>query len=203
MAPGRTGFARSGSAQTCTVFLRMGDNGFISESGRQNWAEGHIPWRRFRGSETRTSVDASSRLRYALPAAREFADAMQRLGVSDDSRVGVVRRQPGHVGCTRVVDVALDRLRQRGTARRRPSGLESGKPAGYHGVRRSGRRHVDGCTSVLRSSPTKPMYLLRSMMDQRCLIDALSPASFSGEVNAYGSARAYPRREQRFGYRVA
>ncbi len=27
----------------CTVFLRMGDNGFISESGRQNWAEGHIP----------------------------------------------------------------------------------------------------------------------------------------------------------------
>ena len=62
----------------CTVFLRMGDNGFISESGRQNWAEGHIPGAGF-ADLNEDLVDASSRLRYALPTAREFADAMQQL----------------------------------------------------------------------------------------------------------------------------
>ena len=89
-------------------------------------------------------VDASSRLRYALPAAREFADAMQRLGVSDDSRV-VLYDDNRAMWAARVWWM----LRWIGfdNAALLDGGLQAWKaeePAGYHGVRRSGRRHVDG-----------------------------------------------------------
>ena len=70
----------------CTIFLRMGDNGYISESGRENYEAGHIPGAGF-ADLNEDLVDADSRLRYAVPTPEHFAAAMERLGASDATRV--------------------------------------------------------------------------------------------------------------------
>ena len=168
----------------CTVFLRMGDNGFISESGRQNRADGHIPGAGF-ADLNEDLVDASSRLRYALPAAREFADAMQRLGVSDDSRV-VLYDDNRAMWAARVwwmlrwigFDNAalLDGGLQAWKAESRPVTTAFDAPA-------EGTLTVHERPQIIADKAD----VLAAIDDgSTCLIDALSPASFSGEVNAYG-----------------
>lgn len=70
----------------CTVFLKMGDNGYISESGRANFEEAHIPGAGFADLNV-DLVDADSPNRYAIPTPEHFGAAMERLGVSDATRV--------------------------------------------------------------------------------------------------------------------
>ena len=70
----------------CTIFLRMGDNGYISESGIANFEEAHIPGAAF-ADLNEDLVDATSKLRYAVPTPEHFGAAMARLGVSDGTRV--------------------------------------------------------------------------------------------------------------------
>jgi thiosulfate/3-mercaptopyruvate sulfurtransferase len=71
----------------CTVFLHPDPaHVYRAESGRAAWAAGHIPGSGF-ADLTDDLSDRASRLRFMLPPAAQFADAMSRLGVRDGTRV--------------------------------------------------------------------------------------------------------------------
>jgi thiosulfate/3-mercaptopyruvate sulfurtransferase len=60
--------------------------GYRAESGRARWAEGHIPGAGFADLQADLS-DQSASLRFMMPPAAQFADAMTRYGVGDGVRV--------------------------------------------------------------------------------------------------------------------
>jgi thiosulfate/3-mercaptopyruvate sulfurtransferase len=72
----------------CTVYLHPADlpGGFRVESGRARWAQGHIPGAGFVDLQEELSDRASS-LRFMMPPAAQFAEAMGRAGVGDGVRV--------------------------------------------------------------------------------------------------------------------
>jgi len=72
----------------CTVYLQPADvpGGFRVESGRAKWAEGHIPGAGFVDLQDEIS-DRSSKLRFMMPPATQFAEALGRHGVGDGARV--------------------------------------------------------------------------------------------------------------------
>lgn len=168
----------------CTVFLTMGDNGYVSESGRQNWTEGHIPGAGF-ADLNEDLVDASSQYRYALPAARHFADAMQRLGVSDNSRV-VLYDDNRSMWAARVWWM----LRWIGfdNAALLDGGLKAWKAEGRPVSVEATAATEGGLTVNERPQLIADKADVLAAIDDgaTCLIDALPPASFNGDVNVYG-----------------
>jgi thiosulfate/3-mercaptopyruvate sulfurtransferase len=73
----------------CNVFLHPAPEmpgGFRVESGRAKWAEGHIPGAGFVDLQEELS-DRMSKLRFMMPPAAQFAEAMGRAGVGDGVRV--------------------------------------------------------------------------------------------------------------------
>ena len=72
----------------CTVYLHPADlpGGFRVESGRAKWAESHIPGAGFVDLPEELS-DRSSKLRFMMPPAAQFAEVMSRAGVGDGVRV--------------------------------------------------------------------------------------------------------------------
>jgi thiosulfate/3-mercaptopyruvate sulfurtransferase len=72
----------------CTVYLHPADvpGGFRVESGRAKWSEGHIPGAGFADLQEDLSDRATS-LRFMMPPAAQFAEAMSRYGVGDGVRV--------------------------------------------------------------------------------------------------------------------
>jgi thiosulfate/3-mercaptopyruvate sulfurtransferase len=72
----------------CTVYLHPADvpGGFRVESGRAKWAEGHIPHAGFVDLQEELS-DRTSKLRFMMPPAAQFAEAMGRAGVGAGVRV--------------------------------------------------------------------------------------------------------------------
>jgi thiosulfate/3-mercaptopyruvate sulfurtransferase len=72
----------------CTVYLHPADGpgGVRVESGRARWAEGHIPGAGFADLGEDLS-DRGSPLRFMMPPAEQFAEAMGRYGVGDGVRV--------------------------------------------------------------------------------------------------------------------
>ena len=72
----------------CTVYLHPADvpGGFRVESGRQKWTEGHIPGAAFVDLQGELS-DRSSKLRFMMPPAEQFAETMGRHGIGDGVRV--------------------------------------------------------------------------------------------------------------------
>ncbi len=170
----------------CTVFLRMGDDGYISESGLENFEAGHIPGARFADLNAEL-VDTSTSLRYAIPTPEYFGTAMERLGVSDASRV-VLYDENGSMWAARVWFM----LRWIGfdNAALLDGGLKAWKAEGW-----------DLEAGSAESAPAKPGSLTlnprpRLIADKAevlanidngmtCLIDALPPAVFNGEVAPY------------------
>jgi thiosulfate/3-mercaptopyruvate sulfurtransferase len=71
-----------------TVYLHPAEvpGGYRVESGRARWAEGHIPGSGFVDLQEELS-DTSSPLRFTMPSAARFAEAMGRHGVGDGVRV--------------------------------------------------------------------------------------------------------------------
>jgi len=72
----------------CTVYLHPADvpGGFRVESGRAKWSEGHIAGAGFADLQDDLSDRAAS-LRFMMPPAAQFAEAMSRYGVGDGVRV--------------------------------------------------------------------------------------------------------------------
>ena len=73
----------------CTVYLQPAPDmpgGFRVESGRAKWAESHIPGAGFVDLQEELS-DRTSKLRFMMPPAAQFAEAMGRAGVGDGVRV--------------------------------------------------------------------------------------------------------------------
>jgi thiosulfate/3-mercaptopyruvate sulfurtransferase len=72
----------------CTVYLHPADvpGTFRVESGRARWAEGHIPGAGFVDLPEELS-DRGSPLRFMMPPAPQFAEAMSRAGVGEGVRV--------------------------------------------------------------------------------------------------------------------
>jgi thiosulfate/3-mercaptopyruvate sulfurtransferase len=72
----------------CTVYLHPDavEGGYRVESGRAKWAEGHIPGAGFADLPDELS-DRTSSLRFMMPPAAQFAEAMSRHGVGDGVRV--------------------------------------------------------------------------------------------------------------------
>lgn len=168
----------------CTVYLKMGPDGYISESGRDNWAMGQIPGAGF-ADLNEDLVDASSPHRYALPSPREFADAMQRLGVDNRSRV-VLYDDNQSMWAARVWWM----LRWIGfdNAAVLDGGLKAWKAAGHPVTTDYSTPAV--ATLFVHERPdviADKAEVLAAIGDgSTCLIDALPPASFNGDVNVYG-----------------
>jgi thiosulfate/3-mercaptopyruvate sulfurtransferase len=70
----------------CTVFLRPVEGGVRPESGRAQWEQSHIPGAGFADLLGDLSNKNTS-LPVMMPPTEQFADAMERYGVGDDSRV--------------------------------------------------------------------------------------------------------------------
>ncbi|HXD95928.1 MAG TPA: sulfurtransferase [Candidatus Acidoferrum sp.] len=72
----------------CTVYLQPADvpGGYRVESGRAKWSEGHIPGAGFVDLQEELS-DRTSKLRFMMPPAAQFAEALGRAGVGDGVRV--------------------------------------------------------------------------------------------------------------------
>jgi len=174
----------------CTVFLKMTDDGYVSESGRENWQQGHIAGAGF-ADLNEDLVDATSSHRYAVPTPREFADAMQGLGVSDSSRV-VLYDDNRSMWAARVwwmlrwigfdnaalLDGGLKLWRAEG----RPLTTDSSQVT-------PGVLSVNERPELIASKAD----VLAAIDDgATCLVDALPSASFNGDVNIYGRAGHIP-----------
>ena len=70
----------------CTVVFERRAGELIVESGRANWAAGHIPGSGFVDLLTGIS-DQSSEYRFMLPTRHEFVSQMEGLGVGEGTRV--------------------------------------------------------------------------------------------------------------------
>lgn len=70
----------------CTVLLQPAPAGFEARDARDRWAAGHIPTSAYADLATDLS-DPESPLRFTMPSAERFAEAMGRLGVGDGTRV--------------------------------------------------------------------------------------------------------------------
>ena len=70
----------------CTVLFDRGEHGDHLDSGREAWAQGHIPGSGFADLMTEL-VDQASPLPFMMPPATQFAEVMSRYGVGDGSRV--------------------------------------------------------------------------------------------------------------------
>ena len=71
----------------CTVVVQPNEDGtFDAVNGRSSYESGHIPSAGF-ADLLGDLADPDAEIQYALPTPEEFAAAMSRLGVSDESRV--------------------------------------------------------------------------------------------------------------------
>ena len=79
----------------CTTILRRGDDGRLeAASGRDAWAESHIPGSVFADLPGELS-DRDAKLRFMMPPPEQFAEAMSRYAVSEGSRVILYDRAAG------------------------------------------------------------------------------------------------------------
>lgn len=170
----------------CTIFLRMGDNGYVSESGLAKFEEAHIPGAAF-ADLNEDLVDATSKLRYAIPTPEHFGGAMERLGVSDDTRV-VLYDGNNSMWAARVwfmlrwigfdnaalLDGGLKAWQAEGRTCESGSPAPVAKPAGALSLNPRPRMIAD-----------KAEVLAAIGDGATCLIDALPAAVFNGDVQPY------------------
>jgi thiosulfate/3-mercaptopyruvate sulfurtransferase len=168
----------------CTVIVEPdGSGGMLSVNGRPNYEAGHIPTAGFADLLGDLS-DGDSPFDFAMPSPEQFAAAMEKLGISDSSRV-VLYDASGSVWAARVwwmlrwigFDRAalLDGGLNAWTAGERPLSTE---PA---------NRPTGNLTVELRPEliADRDEVLASIEDDSVTLIDSLPPAHFRGEMAMY------------------
>lgn len=87
----------------CTVFLRFDPETGArnAESGRDEWAQSHIPGSAFADILTDLSETENPKFPMQMPSAEKFADSMSRLGVGDGTAV-VLYDRAGNMWAARV-----------------------------------------------------------------------------------------------------
>lgn len=163
----------------CTVFLGRPQ----LESGRAAWEEGHIPGSGFADLIHDLSDPANTRYAFPFPPAEQFAAAMGRLGVGDDSTV-VLYDRAGNMWAARLwwmlraygFDRAavLDGGWQAWTAEGRP--VSTG-PSSYPPARFTPRPRPQLIAD-------KDEVLAAIDDEQRVLVHALSPEHFAGRASS-------------------
>jgi thiosulfate/3-mercaptopyruvate sulfurtransferase len=167
----------------CTTILRPASGGYAVVSGRDDWAAGHIPGSGFADLAEDLS-DRSSRLRFMLPSAEQFASAMAALGVGDDSRV-----------------VLYDRARSMWAARvwwmlrafgfDRAAVLDGGWTAWTAEGRPVTTASVPAPPASFTARPRPGLFVGRDEVlaaigdEATCLVDALTPETYTGEARTY------------------
>lgn len=170
----------------CTVFLQMGEAGYVTESGRANFAKGHVPGAGF-ADLTGDLIDVDSPNNFALPTPEAFAAAMERLGVSDECRV-VLYDDSSSMWAARVwfmlrwigfddtaiLDGGLKAWRAEG--RQLDTGPGAARPAAAGSLSIALRPEIVADKAEVMAAIGD---------GQTCLLDALPAAVFRGEVQAY------------------
>jgi thiosulfate/3-mercaptopyruvate sulfurtransferase len=171
----------------CTVFLRPredGQPGYAVVPGREEWGAGHIPGSVFADLHNHLS-DRDSRLRFMMPPAGQFAEAMGRYGVGDGSEV-VLYDRAGNMWAARIwwmlrafgFDNArvLDGGWTKWVAEGRPVSTDDPAPP----------------KAIFTPRPraglmaTKDDVLGAMQAGQACIVNALNGAQHRGEVAPYG-----------------
>ena len=169
----------------CSVLVEQdGQGGYRTVSGRSNYDAGHIPGAGF-ADLTGDLSDGDSPIRFAVPTPEQFAAAMSRLGVGDDTRV-VLYDASNSAWAARVwwmlrwigFDRAavLDGGLRSWTAEGRPLSTDpADRPAGM-------------LTLAVRPELIADRdEVLASIDDEDVnIIDALSEAQYRGEISMYG-----------------
>lgn len=171
----------------CTVFLRPRDDGkpgYAVVTGQEDWAKAHIPGSVYADLPNELS-DRSSPLRFMMPSSGQFAEAVGRYGVGDDSQV-VLYDRAGNMWAARIwwmlrafgFDNAriLDGGWTKWTAEARPATTEVTirPPAAFTARPRPGLM------------ATKEDVLAAIAAGQSCIVNALNAAQHRGEVAPYG-----------------
>ena len=137
----------------CTMTYSAAEGKLRFDSGRDVWAEAHIPGSDFVDVLGELS-DPDSPLTFQMPPADRFAEAMSRHGVGDGTRV-LLYDGSGTLWATRVAEPS-DR-----PVRRAPPSRRDGRPRGRPG-RDRGRRelrgvgHARGATRRVRRDGPSP-----------------------------------------------
>ncbi len=174
----------------CTVNLRPGPDGFASVSGRDEWAEAHIPGAGFADLQG-DLVDTDSPYGFAVPAPEDFAAAMERLGVGDDSRV--VLYDNGQAMWAARVWWMLRWIGFDNAAL-----LDGGLPAWQAAGGATASDHNEPAPGDLTVSvrpeliADKAEVMAIANSGGSCLIDALPEPVFSGEMAMYGDGGHIP-----------
>jgi thiosulfate/3-mercaptopyruvate sulfurtransferase len=173
----------------CTVFLRPradGQPGYAVTPGREEWEAGHIPGSVFADLHNDLS-DRDSPLRFMMPAAEQFAEAMGRYGVGDGSQV-VLYDRAGNMWAARIWWM----LRAFGfdNARVLDGGWAKWQAEGH--AFESGPASPAPATFTAHPRPeliaTKEEVLASIESGQACIVNALNAAQHRGEVAPYGRA---------------
>ncbi len=171
----------------CTVFLRPRDDGkpgYAVVPGREAWAAGHIPRSVFADLHNDLS-DRDSALRFMMPAAEQFAAAMSRYGVGDQSQV-VLYDRAGNMWAARIWWM----LRAFGfdNARVLDGGWAKWQAEGR--AVESGPANPAPATFTAHSRSdliaTKEDVLASIESGQGCIVNALNGAQHRGEAAPYG-----------------
>ena len=171
----------------CTVFLRPrpdGGPGYRVETGEAEWLAGHIPGSGYADLHNDLS-DLSSHLRFMMPPAQQFEEAMGRYGVGNDSNV-VLYDRAGNMWAARIWWM----LRAFGfdNARVLDGGwkkwLAEGRPVEAGPAESPAARFTANLRPRLIASKDEVLSLVQS--GDACIVNALNGAQHRGEVAPYG-----------------
>ena len=168
----------------CTVLVQMGgEGGFSIMSGRASYEDGHIPTAGFADLMGDLS-DSESPYQFAVPSPEVFANAMNALGVNDNSRV-VLYDSSGSAWAARVWWmlrwIGFDR------AALLDGGLAAWTSAGYPMSTEAAIRPAGTLTVALRPELIVDKDEVHAAIGDESvnIIDALSEPVYRGDVTMY------------------
>lgn len=177
----------------CTVFLlpnEAGRPGYTAVSGRDEWVNGHIPGSVYADLPNDLS-DREQPLRFMMPSAHQFAEAMGRYGVGDEMAVVLYDRQ-SNMWAARVWWML------------RAFGFDNARvlDGGWTGWVVEGRPVSTDASTPLpaKFTPAPRPALIATREDvlaamaagQTCIVNALNSAQHRGDVAPYGRPGRIP-----------